>query len=106
MKQILTKRQALESEKREKTNTWLTKWDKFREERWRYLDFASALIKRRALVKRLLASMMIRTILVTLCKNFAVWRERNLLKLNQMFLAIRFKFRFRNRFYQKFGKSF
>lgn len=72
----------------------------------RYLDFASALIKRRALVKRLIATMTIRTILVTLCENFAVWRARNLRKLNQMFLAIRFKFRFRNRFYEKFGKTF
>ena len=100
------KRLELEEQRREKGRTWQSKWDKFREEKWRYFDTASVLVKRRALVKRLIATMMIQKIIVHLCGNFAEWRARNLRKLNRMFLAIRFKFRFRNQFYQKFGKSF
>ena len=44
----------MEKEAREKAKRGLTKWDIFRKEKSKHLDFASALIKKRALIKRLL----------------------------------------------------
>lgn len=41
-----------------------------------------------------------------MCQDFSVWQEHNRYNLNKLFLAIKFKHRFRERFYKKYGYNF
>jgi hypothetical protein len=40
------------------------------------------------------------------CEDFGYWQQHNRDNLNKLFLAIKFKVRFRERFYKKYGYSF
>lgn len=60
-------------------------------------------MKRRAKIQRFIGLMTIKTILAAVCDNFMIWKERNRQKLNQFFLALNFKYRFRKNFYKMYG---
>lgn len=70
------------------------------------MDFASALIKKRAMVKRLIGMIQVNAIIKHCCSNYLIWKDHNMVKMTHMFLAIRFKIRFRKNFYDKYGYDF
>ena len=40
------------------------------------------------------------------CENFKIWLEKNKRIMNGLFLAIKFKIRFKLKFYKKYGFDF
>lgn len=54
-------------------------------------------------VKLLISTFAQHLIIKTFCENFKVWFERNQRRMNGLFLAIKFKIRFKMKFYKKYG---
>lgn len=101
--EIQSRMKMQEEMKRQKTMQWLHKWDDFRDQKNKYLDFMSALMKHRNLIKRWIAWIQTWKIMKTFIVNYEIWHHRNIAKFNRTFLAIKFKIRFRLRFQRKFG---
>lgn len=63
-------------------------------------------MKHRNLIKRWIIWIRTSQIFRCLISNYLVWHQRNIFKINQMFLAIKFKIRFRLKFEKQFGSTF
>lgn len=78
MNSIMNRKSNLENEKRLKTTEWLNRWEVFRREKLKYLDYASGIIKQRNLVKRWVGFMVINKTLSNFIENYGIWHERNI----------------------------
>lgn len=63
-------------------------------------------MKHRALIKRWVVWIRTSTLVRCLLKNYNIWRQRNKEKINEIFLAIKFKIRFKVRFDKQFGREY
>lgn len=84
----------------------MTKWDRYRQARENAIDEYVKLFFRMKKVTLLVSLIQIQKNLSKVCEDFKMWQEHNRYNLNKLFLAIKFKIRFRERFYKKYGRDF
>lgn len=89
---------------RQKTLMSMKKWDHFRAEKEKYVDFTEKLLKDRVRIRTLNAIIQVKFILKALVANYDVWKERNKLQCVNCFLAFKFKIRFYVKFKRKYGQ--
>ena len=84
----------------------MTKWDRYRRARENAIDEFVKLFFRMKKVTLIIALIQTQKVQRKLCEDFTIWQEQNMYNLNKLFLAIKFKVRFRERFYKKYGYDF
>ena len=84
----------------------MTKWDRYRGDREKAIDEFVKLFFKMKKVNLIISLIQTQKVITKVCEDFKLWQEHNRYNLNKLFLAIKFKFRFRQRFYKKYGHCF
>lgn len=93
----------MDLEFREQAKLGLNRWDQYRKTRQTFIDKAIQLIKAKKRTQVYIALMKQSQILSGLTKNYILYKNHCLRRINNFFLAIKFKVRFRLNFCKRFG---